>query len=39
MSDYEYAEFWIRAGAAIIDSILMMIVIGPIPTAIYGSEY
>jgi uncharacterized RDD family membrane protein YckC len=39
MSDYEYAGFWIRTGAAIIDSILLLIIIVPILTVIYGSEY
>lgn len=39
MNDQEYAGFWIRFGAAIIDSILVLIIIGPILTAIYGAEY
>lgn len=39
MNDVEYAGFWIRVGAAIIDSILMVIIILPILTAIYGEEY
>ena len=39
MDDVEYAGFWIRTGAAIIDSIWIFIIIGPILTAIYGSGY
>jgi uncharacterized RDD family membrane protein YckC len=39
MDEHEYAGFWIRVGAAVIDSILIMLVIVPLLTAIYGSEY
>ena len=39
MNDQEYAGFWIRTGAAIIDTIVMFIIIVPILTAIYGREY
>ncbi len=39
MNDQEYAGFWIRTGAAIIDTILMLIIILPILTAIYGPSY
>ena len=39
MEDVEYAGFWVRTGAAIIDSILILIVIAPILTIIYGSDY
>lgn len=39
MNEQEYAGFWIRTGAAIIDSILMMIIIFPILTVIYGTSY
>jgi uncharacterized RDD family membrane protein YckC len=39
MNEQEYAGFWIRAGAAILDSILTLIIIVPILTAIYGAEY
>ena len=35
----EYAGFWIRVGAAIIDSILLVIIIAPILTSIYGKSY
>lgn len=39
MNEYEYAGFWVRTGAAIIDSILILIIIVPILTAIYGADY
>ncbi len=39
MNEQEYAGFWIRTGAAIIDSILILIIILPILTAIYGTGY
>ena len=39
MNEQEYAGFWIRVGAAIIDSILVLIIILPVLTAIYGKDY
>lgn len=39
MDEVEYAGFWVRTGAAIIDSILMIIIFVPIMTAIYGGDY
>ncbi|NOQ77312.1 MAG: RDD family protein [Methylococcaceae bacterium] len=39
MENIEYAGFWIRTGAAIIDSILMLIIVSPLLTAIYGINY
>ncbi len=39
MNEQEYAGFWIRAGAAIIDTILILIITLPILTAIYGTDY
>lgn len=39
MNEQEYAGFWIRTGAAIIDIILMLIIILPVLTAIYGKDY
>jgi len=36
---FEYVGFWPRVGAAIIDTILALIIIGPILTWIYGKEY
>ena len=39
MNEQEYAGFWVRVGAALIDSILLFIVISPLMTAIYGMQY
>ena len=39
MNEQEYAGFWIRTWAAIIDTILMLIIIFPVLTAIYSTEY
>lgn len=37
--DVEYAGFWIRVGAAMIDSVLILMVIVPLLVAIYGWGY
>ena len=34
-----YAGFWVRAWASVVDSILAVIIIGPILLAVYGTEY
>lgn len=39
MQDTAYAGFWIRTGAAIIDSVLVLLVLVPILSAIYGADY
>ena len=39
MDDLEYAGFWIRTGAALIDSLLLLLIIGPVLTFIYGADY
>ena len=39
MNEQEYAGFWIRTWAAIIDTIFVLIIILPVLTAIYGTEY
>lgn len=39
MNELEYAGFWIRTGAAIIDSLLMLVFIVPLLTILYGSSY
>lgn len=39
MNDVEYAGFWIRTGATLIDSILVMLIIMPLLTMIYGADY
>jgi uncharacterized RDD family membrane protein YckC len=37
--DQEYAGFWIRVGASLIDTVLILIIILPILTAVYGPAY
>lgn len=37
--DLEYAGFWVRTLAALIDSILLIVVLFPVLTAIYGWAY
>ena len=37
--EMQYAGFWIRTGAAIIDSILIVLIIVPLLIAIYGWAY
>jgi len=39
MEDVQYGGFWLRTGAAIIDSLLLLIIIMPVLTNIYGYEY
>jgi uncharacterized RDD family membrane protein YckC len=39
MSEQEYAGFWIRTLAAIIDTIFMLIIIIPVLFTIYGTDY
>jgi uncharacterized RDD family membrane protein YckC len=39
MNEQEYAGFWIRTLAAIIDTIFMLIFIIPVLFAIYGTDY
>ena len=38
-ADTEYAGFWIRVVAAVIDSVLILAIIIPILSMIYGAEY
>jgi uncharacterized RDD family membrane protein YckC len=38
-TELEYVGFWARVGAALIDSILVLIVVLPLLTAIYGRAY
>ncbi|CAH0991031.1 hypothetical protein SIN8267_01132 [Sinobacterium norvegicum] len=38
-SHYEYAGFWIRAGASVIDSIIIVLFTVPIIYAVYGESY
>jgi uncharacterized RDD family membrane protein YckC len=37
--DFEYAGFWVRVGASLIDTVLMLMIIGPLLIAIYGWDY
>lgn len=39
MDNLAYAGFWVRVGASLVDTLLMLIVIFPILTMIYGQEY
>ncbi|MGK0440924.1 MAG: putative RDD family membrane protein YckC [Pseudohongiellaceae bacterium] len=39
MNNIKYADFWVRVGASIIDTLLMLIILGPVLTMIYGQEY
>ena len=39
MNEQQYAGFWIRLGAALIDTIILLIVIGIPLTLIYGGQY
>lgn len=38
-ADVEYAGFWIRVWASLIDTVLILIIVSPILTWIYGSGY
>ena len=37
--ELEYAGFWVRVGASIIDSIVLLLVALPIMFAVYGDDY
>ncbi|MFT5572091.1 MAG: putative RDD family membrane protein YckC [Cryomorphaceae bacterium] len=39
MNEQEHAGFWIRTGAALIDTLLVLIIIVPVLTGIYGMNY
>ncbi len=39
MENLEYAGFWVRTWAALIDTFLMLMVTMPVVTLIYGSDY
>ena len=39
MNDAQYAGFWIRLGANLIDGLLLMIVLVPLMFLIYGKDY
>jgi uncharacterized RDD family membrane protein YckC len=39
MDNKEYAGFWIRVGASLIDTVLMLLIISPLLLLIYGNTY
>jgi uncharacterized RDD family membrane protein YckC len=39
MSEQQYAGFWIRVVAALIDTVLILLIVMPLLLAIYGKEY
>lgn len=39
LKDFEYVGFWARVLAAIIDSICVLAIIGPVLVAVYGRDY
>jgi len=39
IADLEYAGFWVRTGAALIDTLLISIILLPFLTAVYGPAY
>ena len=39
MDEKKYAGFWIRTGAALIDTVLILIITAPLLAAIYGTNY
>ena len=38
-ADLEYVGFWPRVGAALIDTLLILVVTVPLVTAVYGKQY
>ena len=38
-NEFEYAGFWVRTGAAIIDTVLIILITFPLLISIYGWEY
>ncbi|NOY67012.1 MAG: RDD family protein [Gammaproteobacteria bacterium] len=39
MTEQKYAGFWIRVGAALIDTVFILVIIFPVLTVIYGNDY
>lgn len=37
--DLEYVGFWVRVGATLLDSILLLLITGPLLTGVYGTVY
>lgn len=38
-SEFEYVGFWLRVWASVIDTVLVLLIIGPLLWTIYGREY
>ena len=39
VEDYEYAGFWLRVCAWLVDTILLLLITGPLTFAVYGMAY
>lgn len=39
MNTLEYAGFWVRVGATLIDTLLLVVILAPILSFIYGADY
>ena len=39
MNENRYAGFWVRVGAALIDTVLLMVIVMPLLSMIYGKDY
>ncbi|MBT4521182.1 MAG: RDD family protein [Halieaceae bacterium] len=39
MNNVDYAGFWVRVGAALIDTVLLLVIVSPVMSLIYGQEY
>ena len=39
MDEQKYAGFWLRAAASIVDTVLILMIVFPVLTLIYGNEY
>lgn len=38
-NEYEYAGFWVRVGATLVDTLLILLITSPIGYALYGDAY
>lgn len=39
MADVNYAGFWLRVGASLIDTLLVVLIVSPVLSLIYGQQY
>lgn len=37
--EYEYAGFWLRTGACLVDSLFFSLILLPVPITFYGTDY